>query len=173
MAVLVVIASVVVWSALRDTSEPRSLAVGGLEVEVTAFSRRADSMMGVNTSKKDTSGPGMSMPGMGSIPGALPHGQERVDVRVEVHNRGQAEARLEADAFQLWSGGEQVPLLQPTVSELTDATLSPGSRMVGTLTFVVRQGTSPLALRHAAEPGSVVLDESSPSAPHDPEEQSH
>lgn len=166
MACLVVLASVVTWSAFRDAPEPSSLTVGGLVIEVTGASRRADAMMGVGTSKKQTSGPGMAMPGMGSVPGALPHGQERVDVQVELHNTGQGEATLDAGAFELWSGRERVRLLQPTVSDLGEAPLSPGSRMVGTLTFVVAEGTTPSALRYTGERGSVALEGVSATSSH-------
>lgn len=160
MASLVVIASVVTWSALRSPADPGTLSIDGLEVEVTAFTRRVDAMMGVNTPKQRTNGPAMSMPNMGSIPGALPHGQERVDLRVEVRNVGRTAAGLDADLFQLWSGSTRVELLQPTVSDLTGVDVSPGSRLVGTLTFVVAEGTSPLALRHPGDEGSVTLDDS-------------
>jgi len=173
MASLVVIASVVAWSALREEPDPRTLTLDGLDVEVTEFTRRADAMMGVNTPKKKTSGPGMSMPGMGSIPGALPHGQERVDVQVEVRNVGQAETGLDAEAFELWSKDTQVKLLAPTVSNLAEATLSPGSRLVGTLTFVIAQGTSPLELRHSGDSRAVPLDQSTQATPHDAEASQH
>ena len=174
MASLVVLASVVAWSALREPADPRTLTVDGLDVEVTTFTRRADAMMGVNTPKQKTSGPGMSMPGMGSIPGALPHGQERVDVQVEVRNVGREAAGLDTEAFQLWSGDTRVELLQPTASDLARVDVGPGSRLVGTLTFVVAQGTSPLTLRHASDDRSVVLEEGgAPAAPHDAADSSH
>lgn len=136
MASMVVIASVVAWSALRKPTDSSTLSVDGL---------------------------------------ALSHGQERVDVDVKVHNVGQGEAGLDTDAFELWSKDKQVKLFQPTVSNLTKATVGPGSRLVGTLTFVIPEGTSPLALRHTSDSRSVLLDESSQATPepHDAKASDH
>ena len=153
-----------------------TVPVGGLELTVTRFERRADAMTGTGTAKQPMSGPAMpmndpagmggtggmagmaGMAGMPGMAGMLEHGQERVDVSVVVRGSTGRPVRVDPDRFRLYSGGVPVELLQPTVSTLSRTALPRGSAMRGGVVLVVPEGTRPLELAYGDEPARVLLD---------------
>ena len=148
-----------------------TVPVGGLDLTVTRFERRADAMTGTGTARQPMSGPAMpmndpaagaagmaGMAGMPGMAGMLEHGQERVDVSVVVRGSAGRPARVDPDRFRLYSGGVPVDLLQPTVSTLSRTALPRGSAMRGGVVLVVPEGTRPLELAYGDEPARIVLD---------------
>lgn len=105
------------------------------------------------------------MAGMPGMAGMLPEGQERVDVSLLVHNRGDSPHALDPAEFALVSDGEPVPMLADPVSEMTRSTIPAGARMAGTITFVVPEGTTPLRLEHPGADAAVELDTAVPEPP--------
>lgn len=150
-----------------------TVPVGGLELTVTRFERRADAMTGTGTAKQPMSGPAMpmndpagmagtagmaGMAGMPGMAGMLEHGQERVDVSVVVRGSAGRPVRVDPDRFRLYSGGVPVELLQPNVSTLSRTALPQGSAMRGGVVLVVPEGTRPLELAYGDEPARILLD---------------
>ena len=157
-----------------------AVPVGGLELTVSSFDRRVDSMSGSNATQLPMSGPGMPTSSMGgaaphddaaaeggsmpSMAGMLEQGQERVDVSVSVSNTTGESAQLDARKFRLFSGDREVELLQPTASDIAATAVPAGFTTNGKLTFVIADGTSPLELRYADETGRILLDGSAAEA---------
>lgn len=124
------------WSEVTGPQQPTTVgledrtSMGGLEVVVSRFERRADAVAGVNTSKQPMSGPAMpmltpqvdtkpqpgdpapgetggagmagmsGMPGMSGMAGALKEGEERIDVDLSMQNPGD-EAAASLDPTKL------------------------------------------------------------------------
>ena len=155
-----------------------AVPVGGLDLTVSSFDRRMDSMAGSNAAPLPTNGPGMPMSGMGggaphddaaeggmpSMAGMLGPGQERVVVSVSIANTTGDARQLDARAFRLFSGDQEVELLQPTASDITATAVPPGFTTNGQLTFVIAEGTTPLELRYGNETARVLLDGSATKA---------
>lgn len=181
------------WRVREGQNQPIQAAVGetvgvsGLDLTIEEFSRRRDAVAGSNTKKLPLSGPAMPMnsmsasagtgadgqTGMGSMPGMagmLEDGQERVDVSVLVRNSDDEAHELDVEDFALLSNGRRVELLQETTSDMSQATIPPGSALASTITYVIPDGTAPLHLRYGDEPVEVVLDASTADvvAPEDP-----
>ena len=163
--------------APQTVSVGESVALPGVELTVSQFERRRDAMTGTGTAQQPMSGPAMpmatgasggahDMASMPGVAGALPQGQERLDVSLVVRGTGDRAASLDADRFRVYSAGRPVQLLRPTVTTLTSTPLARGTAMRGGLVLVVPTGTSPLELAYGDEPARVVLEDgAAPAAP--------
>lgn len=192
LALLLTIAgAAATWSELTGPQRPVKVglqtrtSMGGLEVTVLRFERRADAVAGVHAAKQPMNGPAMpmlmpqpnppqpaasafgkrpdtgmaGMAGMSGMAGALEEGEERIDVDITMQNRGdEAVASLDPTQFELLSQGRLVPLRQPTKSDLTVTPLPIGFAMAGTLNFIIPQGTALLELRYRGEASAVILE---------------
>ena len=186
------------WSELAGPQRPTQVglqqrtSMGGLDVAVRRFDRRADAVAGVNTAKQPMSGRAMPMltpqvnppeprggvsskrpetgmagmaGGMSGMAGALKAGEERIDVDITMQNRGdEPAASLDPTQFELLTQGRPVSLKQPTKSDLSVTPLPTGYAMAGTLNVIIPQGTAPLQLRYRGE-GSVIVLESPTTTP--------
>lgn len=128
--------------ALR-TSAP----VGDLSMAVMGVQRLRDGHAGVKSPKLPMQGPAMPSASMGEIGGAPKAGQEQIAVTVTLRNPTDRTVGYDAGKLLLVSNEREVPLLQPTRSTLGDGTLRPRSQISGSIFYVIKAGTAPLALQ--------------------------
>ena len=136
-----------------------SAPVGDLSLAVIGVQRLRDGYAGVNSPRLPMTGPAMPMSAMGKVGGAPKAGQEQIVVTVTLRNPTDDTVDYDAGRLLLVNNGREVPLLKPTRSTLGDGKLRPGSQISGSIFYIIKAGTAPLALQDVASDTVFVLDQ--------------